>query len=119
MSEPKTKPIWVVWQNTDLAEGRGYQVPIMVCESESTAHRLAKGKGVQGSDAGVSSFEAINHKGMWCAPVLIHQPTTEDRNTDRKREQARLADQRRHEALQRAREAGLSEEDIAVLGGSQ
>ncbi|MCY1341529.1 hypothetical protein D9M68_138770 [compost metagenome] len=112
----ETKQVWIVWTNTDLTEGRGGEFPLFVCESETTAYRMSKKQGVQGSDARVTPFEAVLHNNRWCAPVRIHQPTTEDRNTDLKREQARLADQRRHEALQRARDAGLSEEDIAILG---
>ena len=111
-----TKKVWIVWTNTDLTEGRGHEFPLFVCESETTAYRMSRKRGVQGSDARVGEFEAVLHNGRWCAPVSIHQPTTEDRNADLKREQARLAGQRRHEALTRARELGLSEEDISILG---
>lgn len=113
----KTKQVWVVWTNTDLTEGRGGEFPLFVCESEATAYRMSKRQGVQGSDARIAPFEAVLHGNHWCAPIRIHKPTTEDRNADLHREQALLADQRRHEALQRAREVGLSEEDIAILGG--
>ena len=113
----ETKQVWVVWVNTDLTEGRGHQIPMLVCESETTANRMAIGKDVQGSDGSVREFEAILHGGKWCAPVRIYQPTDDDRKADLKREQERLADQRRSEALQRARDIGLSEEDIQTLGG--
>lgn len=116
MTEHETKPVWVVWVNTDLTEGRGYQIPIHVCASEATAYRLAKGKGVMGGDADVLSAEAISHKGHWCAPVQIIKPSQQDLEADARREAARAADRRRGEALERARQAGLSEEDIAVLG---
>lgn len=117
MSKLDTKPIWVVWQNTDLTEGRGYLVPIHVCESETTAYRMAKGKGVQGSDAEVSFGEAVKHMGHWCAPVQVIKPTAKDVEGDARKASAREADRRRYEALERARQAGLSEDDIAVLGG--
>lgn len=112
----KTKPVWIVWTNTDLTEGRGGEYPLYVCESETTANRMSKKRGVQGSDARVERFDAVLFANRWCAPVQIQQPTIEDREADKRVEQARIADQRLHEALQRAREAGLSEEDIAILG---
>ena len=111
-----TKRVWIVWTNTDLTEGRGHEFPLFVCESETAAYRMSKKQGVQGGDARVGEFEAVLHNGRWCAPVRIHQPTVEDRNTDLKKEQARIADQKRGEALARARDLGLSEEDIAILG---
>lgn len=114
----ETKPVWVVWQNTDLTEGRGYLVPIHVCESETTAYRLAKGKGVQGSDAEVSFGEAVKHMGHWCAPVQVIKPTAKDIDADARKAAAREADRRKHEALERARLAGLSEEDIQALMGA-
>lgn len=46
-------PIWVVWTNTDLTEGRGANYVLYWCETETTANRLAKGRGVMGSDADV------------------------------------------------------------------
>ena len=36
-----TKDVWVVYTNTDLTEGRGYQYPIHVCGSPATAERMA------------------------------------------------------------------------------
>ncbi|MFG5862758.1 hypothetical protein [Metapseudomonas sp. CR1201] len=117
MNEHDTRTVWMVLVNTDLTEGKGRNIPIYICASETTARRMGRKRNVQGSDADVIKAEAIFHNGRWCAPVQIHEPTTEDRNEDYKLEQARQADQRRHEALQRAREAGLSEEDIAILRG--
>ncbi|MFK0939836.1 hypothetical protein ACIUXF_07545 [Pseudomonas aeruginosa] len=117
MKELETQPVWIAWANTDLTEGRGHLEPLCVCSSEATALRLAKGKDVQGSDARVSQHEAIWHRNHWCAPVVIIKPSQLDLEVDAKREAARAADKRRAEALERARQAGLSEEDIAVLGG--
>ncbi len=113
----KTKPVWVVWTNDDLTEGRGDEFPLFVCESETTAIRMSKKQGVQGSDARVERFDAVLHESRWCAPVRIYRPTEKDREADIRIEQARIAEQRRQEALDRARKAGLSEDDIKILGG--
>jgi hypothetical protein len=40
----------VVWCNSDLTEGRGYEFPMFVCESQVTALRLGRKRGVQGTD---------------------------------------------------------------------
>lgn len=117
MNEHETKPVWIVWVNSDLTEGRGQMIPVRVCSSESTAIRLGKGRNVQGSDARISQHDAIWHRNAWCAPVEIINPSQEDLDADARRETARAADRRRAQALERARQAGLSEDDIAILGG--
>jgi len=117
MTEHETKPVWVVWVNADLTEGRGPLLPRYVCSCESTAVRLGKGKDVQGSDAKVVQQEAIWHRNNWCAPVEIIAPSQKDLEADARLEIARAADRRRAEALERARQVGLSEDDIAALGG--
>ena len=120
MSDKKEnrKPVWVVLANTDLTEGKGCLRPLWVCESETTARRMAKGRCVQGSDGRVMQFEAERIDGYWHAPVYIQSPTTDDLKNDERIAKARRADQLKHEALGRARAAGLSEEDIAILGGA-
>jgi len=108
VSEIETKTVWVVWQNTDLTEGRGRQVPIAVCGGRYTAMRLAKNNGVQGCDADVSSFEAILHKGAWCAPVQIIPPNKAD--VAKERAAAEL-----QAVIDRAQALGLSKEDLQVI----
>jgi len=117
MTEHETKPVWIAWINTDLTEGRGHEVPCCVCSSESTAMRLGKGRNVMGSDARITQHEAIRHQNSWCAPVEIITPSQKDLEADTRREIARAADRLRAEALERARQAGLSEADIKALGG--
>lgn len=107
-AQPKTKTVYVVWTNTDLTEGRGHQVPIHICEAYSTAIRLAKGQGVQGSNAEVSSFEAIQWRGYWCGPFYLNEATTAD-----KKEQA--ARDERTAVIDRAKAAGLSDADLKIL----
>ncbi|MES2048819.1 MAG: hypothetical protein V4447_10490 [Pseudomonadota bacterium] len=110
MTTIQTKEIWIVWQNTDLTEGRGHSEPIAYCETEATAKRLSKGKGVQGSDADIKSFEAIKHKGIWCAPIMITVPTVEDKR-------AQDSIELKRGVLNKARAAGLSDDDIKILAG--
>lgn len=108
MSELKTKPVFVVWTNSDLTEGRGHQIPISVCEHEATAIRLSKRQGVQGTDATVQECEAVWHQGGWAAPVRIIPPSKED-----------IALQNHIDAgkaiLAKARAAGLTDDEIKQL----
>lgn len=106
MSE--TKNIYVVWTNTDLTEGRGHQIPIGYAESPTTAARLADKRGVMGSNAEVQRFEAIKHNGYWCAPVGIERPSEHDKVIDE-------ANSRKAAALEKARQLGLTDEDLEAL----
>ena len=36
----ESKTVFIAWTNTDLTEGRGVQIPLAVCESQTTAKRL-------------------------------------------------------------------------------
>jgi len=114
METPRTgvqQEAWVVWVNTDLTEGRGTEQPRFVCRSEGTARRLARGAGVQGTDARVTLEWVIRAKdGGWVGPVVIIEPTRED-------EAAELRIGQRRAALRKATAAGLTDEDIAALTG--
>jgi len=104
----ETKTIYVVWTNTDLTEGRGRQVPIAYAESVSTAARLAKKRGVMGSDADYGKFEAVKHDGHWCAPVTIERPSDDDKARDE-------TNARKAAALEKARQLGLTDDDLEAL----
>lgn len=106
MSETKT--IYVVWTNTDLTEGRGHQIPIAYAESVATAARLAKKRGVMGSDADYRRFEAVKHGGYWCAPVSIERPSEHDKVVDE-------TNDRKAAALEKARQLGLTDDDLEAL----
>lgn len=118
---------WVVWVNEDLDEGRGTLKVLAVCEQESTARRLARGANVQGADGVVMEVPVFKFAvpgrpfpsgPYWYAPHGPGQfikPTAED-----KKEEARLAEKRAKKvrgeaALQKARDLGMSDEDIAAL----
>lgn len=107
------KTVWVAYTNTDLTEGRGWQVPLAVCELRSTALRLGKGKYVQGCDCPVKPTEMIMVSGKWYVPacaVRIVEPSAADRA-------AQAADKARIDAIEKARSAGLSDADIAIIAG--
>ena len=103
-----TKTVWVAWTNTDRSEGRGYDVPYAICEMSATAIRLGKGKGVQGSDCRVSESVAVRVAGQWLVPWEIQKGTKEDsifqKNIDAKKV-----------VLQKAKEAGLTDEELKLL----
>lgn len=107
----ETKSVWVAYTNTDCTEGRGYDVPIAVCAARATAIRLARKKYVQGTDGPVREMTLVKIDGKWFIPgaaVNIIDPTIED-VAEQKRIDARI------DALQRAKDAGLTDADIAAL----
>lgn len=110
-NQPETKIIYIVEVNTDLTEGRGHQVPIAFCETQATAVRLAKGKGVQGSNGQVHEFPAIKHRGAWCAPFQLTRATDKD-----KQEQERI--DLRAAAIARFKASGLSDDDLKLIQGA-
>lgn len=106
-----SKEVYSVWVNTDLTEGRGHQVPIAVCEIEATAIRLAKGRDVQGTNGNVHKMVAVRiNNGPWLAPVQIHAASKEDHV-------AQQAKNEREAVLAKAKAAGLTDDEIAVLRG--
>ena len=106
------KSVWVAWTNTDLTEGRGYQIPLAVCESEATAMRLGARGYVMGGDCPVTEEKAvrIGKSHRWLVPGRIETETTEDK-------ERRLQLEARRAAVQRAKDAGLSEADLKLLKG--
>jgi len=104
---------FVVTYNADGTEGRGPIKVKAVCHKRATALRLAKGISTQGCDGDVEEVELIRQDwswGRWFGPVDVVHPTMED---DRYQEHLdNLA-----AVKQKAREAGLSDEDIRLLAG--
>ncbi|MED5460116.1 MAG: hypothetical protein VYA65_09320 [Pseudomonadota bacterium] len=120
----ETKQVFAVIQNADGTEGRGPNYVMAVCEAESTARRLGKGKDVQGSDCGIVPTVAIRIGNQayatpcsWLAPCRIYEPNAEDRVAERELQQQRAAERKRRDALERAKAAGLSDDDIKALRG--
>ena len=106
----EVKDVWVVETNSDCTEGRGYQYPIHVCESPATADRMAEKKGVMGSKAYVRKAIAVRVNNCWLAPVEIVKATDKDREIDERKAKQQLA-------VEKAKSAGLSDDDIKLLGG--
>lgn len=103
-----TKTVWAVYTNTDLIEGRGREYVVCLCETYATAKRRAFKNGVRGTDADVFEVELVKHGASWYGPVEIEKPTDDDI----RQQQAidlKLA------AQKKARELGLTEEDIKAL----
>lgn len=110
MNEQKT--VWVAYTNTDLTEGRGYDVPIAVCEAKFTAVRLARKKYVQGGDGPVRAIDMLKVDDKWYVPsaaIYIVSPTTEDAA-------AQKAMEAKSQALAKVMAAGLTDDDLLALG---
>ena len=107
-----TDKLYVAYTNTDLTEGRGFSRPIAHSFCEATVKRLAVGKGVMGCDANVYAVDIEEHiNGRQYIPlsaVFIHSPTKADIEQQHKAD-AKAA------VIAKARAAGLSEEELAVL----
>lgn len=108
MEVEKTKPIFIAWTNTDTTEGKGQQIPLAVCWSYFTAKRMGERGGVQGCNSEITEDKAMFIDGKWRVPGRIHNMSTEDSTND-KNMQVHLA------AVQKAKDAGLSDEDISNL----
>ncbi len=80
----KTKEVYIIYTNTDLTEGRGFNYPSLVCESESTAKRLGLNRGVQGTVVIPSQGLAVFIDNEWYAPVNIKKPSQVDIEQDEK-----------------------------------
>ena len=117
MSKTKKQEAFIVWSNTDLTEGRGYEYAKYICAKESTATRLAKKAYVMGSDARVTKTELILHNNQWCGPVFIHGPSKEDEQLERQLEEQRRVKAAKDAAIERAKALGLTDADIAALRG--
>lgn len=109
MEIQETKTVWVAWTNTDCTEGRGRQIPKAVCEKEATAIRLGKKGSVQGSDCNVTECTAVKVNNTWLVPGDIKPESKED-EAAQKRIDAKRA------ALEKAKAAGLTEEDLRLIG---
>lgn len=103
-----TKVIYEVSTNDDLTEGRGGKVHVAYCENIFTAHRLSKGIGVQGGDGYIDEITTLFINGRWHAPISIRLPSDEDKARQ-------ILEDRVQTAVDKARKAGLSQEEIQLL----
>lgn len=114
-----SKDVFVVWTNTDRTEGRGTEVPIAVCEKKATAIRLSTGQGVMGSDARIEKSVAVRIKNQWMACVRIHAPTREDDIVQQNEDKAKILAEAREAAIAKAKELGMTDEDLKILAGAK
>ena len=101
-------PVWVVWVNSDLTEGKGYQYPLAVCACEATAKRLAKKQDVQGTDGDVRKDSRFEIDGQWYGRFNLVNPSREDDAKQALLEKINLV-------KAKANAAGLTKEEIALL----
>lgn len=107
-----TTTLWAVYTNSDLTEGRGQEYVAHFCETEATAQRLAKRGYVQGTDCPIQPVEVLELDGRHVLPTSllnIVRPTDEDKAAE-----IRLAAKK--QAFEKARSAGLTDEEIKLLG---
>ena len=111
----EARRIFIPYGNTDNTEGRGSEYTLGFCLLASTATRIAKGKGVMGTDAGVDEKFAYKIENTWYAPVIFAQPTPEDEKIEKLREIEYTIKQNKIKVLKKAKDLGLSEEEIKIL----
>lgn len=101
--------VYACYTNTDLTEGKGYQVSYAWAKSITTAKRLAHKKGVMGTDAEVQEIWAIKIGNVTYVPKPIESPTREDSASD-----ATIAafNERRETVAATMRDAGFTEFEI-------
>jgi hypothetical protein len=105
-----TKQVWVAWTNTDCTEGRGWIIPKAVCEKKATALRLGKKGSVQGSDCDVEEVTVVKVGNRWMVPGNIIAPSKEDLSMQKRIDE-------KDAAIERAKAAGLSDEDLKIIVG--
>lgn len=115
LAKPDSMPVYVAYTNTDCTEGRGRDEPIAVCKTFATAKRKAFKSYVQGSDGPVKKHDALFVDGCWMVPlhgcVNLIEPTDDDAKSQRRIDNAEAA-------LKKARESGLTDDDIKALRGA-
>ena len=106
----ETKKVFVAWTNTDLTEGKGHQIPLVVCEQESTAKRIGERQNVQGCNCDVIGDFAFRIEGsyVWYVPGRIFPPTKDDESAQKLVDSKRLV-------IEKMRAAGISEEEIKTV----
>lgn len=111
--------VYVVITNTDLTEGKGSEYPLAVTKLMSTARRISGGRYVQGTDCQIIqsfSFDLlINGNAMTFVPGRVVPPTDEDIFNDRVDKENRERSLKKENALKKARDLGLSEEEIKAM----
>lgn len=103
---------FVVWSNSDLTEGKGYEYPVYICLKEATARRLSKKGYVQGADCPITKSTVFSIGSQAYGPIRLIHSTLED---DRKQKEI----DKTEAAIQKAKAAGLTEEDINNIAAKE
>jgi len=111
----KEMDVWVVENNTDLTEGRGGQYAQYVCEKKSTAIRLARKAGIQGSDATVRAGKGYYINKKWYYERFLTHPNKEDLLEEKRLEEIEAKLKEKNLILEKALALGLTAEEIAKL----
>ena len=104
----ETKKIYITSSTDDKKEGKAIPYFWLISESITTAERLGKKRYTNKSDFRVSSSTAVKINNQWYAPCRIHEAMTMDIAEDKILERWNLA-------IKKARDLGLSTEDIETL----
>jgi len=122
MKSLSTMTGYIVWTNTDLTEGRGSEYPLAICETLSTAKRLAKGKYVMGTDCTVTESTIYriktDHDGYyrWFGPIQLIDPSKEDIDNEDIIKKQKDKEERLNTIIEKVRESMcLTDEEIKVL----
>lgn len=107
-AKPATMSAWAVISNTNLTDGRGKELILHVCKLRATARRLARKRGVQGSDAEVRKVDTFAHDRCDYGPITLVWPQPSD-----EKEEVRI--HKTKKALARAEKLGLTPEEIEAL----
>jgi hypothetical protein len=78
--------LWVVSRNSDLTEGKGYEVIVAHCDCETTARRIARRINVQGSDGYVYQCPTFKIGTKRYAPVTIIRASAEDEKIENRKQ---------------------------------
>ncbi|WP_343552148.1 hypothetical protein [Pantoea sp.] len=108
MEIQESKTVWLTMTNENLTDGYGKSKILFVCEQKETARRLGKKGYIQGSDCPVERATAVKISGVWLVPGNIQQESDSDKKI-------RIANEERDAVLNKMRDAGFSEEEIAKL----
>ena len=118
MTDLECTKVYIVMNNTDLTEGRGAEYPFAVAEFESTAQRIAKGAYVQGMNCPIFEENLVIIDGVKYLPVNrvpFVIATSADIEKEKENVEKRKRKILRQIIIQKALDAGLSEEDVGIL----
>ena len=109
MDIKEVKEVWIVQTTKDMTEGRTPSTNWKVCETESTARRIGKGRFVMGSDCPIEKSFAVKIGHSWFYPgEIVHANDDDLRLEERKAAKMSL--------IERLESKGFTKEEIDLLG---